>query len=76
MNHYQRWQHNKRLLRAAGISSRNVSELEQILLGTSLSVVEGLVELGVATGYLSEEVFQAVLESLSIEMNPNTGVWV
>jgi hypothetical protein len=65
---------NERLLKQASISQRNIRDLERILVGSEMSVMEGLIELGVATGYLNEEHIKAVSDSLVIEQDAK-GVW-
>jgi NADH:ubiquinone oxidoreductase subunit E len=74
MSHYDNWVRNQKRLRAARISDRNIRDLELILLNSPMTVMEGLVELGVATGYLQEEDIQAVADSLGLTMTP-AGVW-
>lgn len=63
-----------RLLKQARLSQRNIRDLERILVGSEMSVMEGLIELGVATGYLTEEQIMAVSDSLVIKQDEK-GVW-
>lgn len=75
MSHYENWVRNQRRLRSAGISNANIRDLERILDGTDMSIMDGLIELGVATGYLEESHLEAVSQMLGTEQDPTTGVW-
>jgi hypothetical protein len=64
----------ERLLKQASISQRNIRDLERILVRTEMSVMEGLIDLGVTTGYLTEAHIQAVSDSLVISQDQR-GTW-